>query len=85
MAIPIPPLPEGTRVKVIRGAFPQDPALTGRTGIVVAASEYQTQSLGVVLDGESAPRFFARQELEKLSGPQSLPEREAAKQRRALP
>ena len=85
MAISIPPLPEGTRVKVIQGPFPQDPSVTGRTGVVVASSEYQTQSLGVVLDGESAPRFFARPELERLSEPPRLPEREAAKQRRALP
>ena len=85
MAIPIVALPEGTRVKVIQGAFPQDPALTGRTGTVVSASEYQTQSVGVVLDGESTPRFFARGELEVMSEPARLPEREAAKQRRALP
>lgn len=85
MAIPIAALPEGTRVKVIPGPFPQDPALIGRTGTVVSASEYQTQSVGVVLDGESAPVFFSRRELEVLSEPLRLPEREAAKQRRALP
>ncbi|MGH7467693.1 MAG: hypothetical protein ACRENP_06855 [Longimicrobiales bacterium] len=84
MAIPIV-MPEGTRVKIVRGNFPQDPMLTGRTGLVVQTSEYQTQSVGVVLDGEGAARFFAPHELEVQSEPPRLPEREAAKQRRALP
>jgi hypothetical protein len=84
MAIPIT-LPEGTRVQVVRGPFPQDPALTGRAGTVVQTSEYQPQSVGVVLDGEGAPRFFATSELQVQSEPARLPEREAAKQRRALP
>ncbi len=85
MAIPIPPLPEGTQVKIVPGPYPQDPTVTGRVGTVVSASEYQTQSVGVVLAGESAARFFARGELEVLTEPARLPEREAAKQRRALP
>jgi hypothetical protein len=78
-------MPEGTRVKVVRGPFPQDPALTGRSGTVVSVSEYTKQSIGVVLDGESMPRSFAPTELELQSEPARLPEREAAKQRRALP
>jgi hypothetical protein len=85
MAIPIPPLPEGTRVKVIRGSVPQDPAVLGRSGTVIAASEYYPQSVGVVLDGESAPRYFLRAELEKLEPEQLPPERQAAKKRPALP
>jgi hypothetical protein len=86
MAIPYAKLPEGTRVKVKTGPFPQDPALIGRNGTVVAASEYQAESLGVVLDGESVPRQFAPAELELTKETPLLPpEREAAKQRRALP
>ena len=85
MAIPIAPLPEATRVKVIRGAVPQDPALIGRSGTVTATSEYSPQSVGVVLDGESAPRYFLRGELEKLELEELPPERQAAKKRPALP
>ena len=85
MAIPIAPLPEGTRVKVKRGTVPQDPALIGRSGTVIAVSEYSPQSIGVVLDGESAARYFLRAELE-VGAPESLPpERQAAKKRPALP
>ena len=85
MAIPIAPLVEGTRVRVVQGPFPQDRDLLGKRGTVVVASEYQTQSVGVVLDGESAPRYFARAELEVEQAPALPPEREVAKQRRALP
>ena len=85
MAVPIAVLAQGTRVKVKRSHLPQESALIGRTGTVIAATEYQTQSLGVALDGESAPRYFAPVELEVISDPPQLPEREAAKQRRALP
>jgi len=85
MAIPIAPLPEGAQVRVVQGPFPQDPEFLGKHGTVVAASEYQTQSVGVVLDGESAPRFFARSELEVEEAPKLPPEREVAKQRSALP
>ena len=85
MAIPIAPLLEGTRVRIVQGPFPQDQGLLGKRGTVVAASEYQTQSVGVVLDEESAPRYFARAELEVEQAPTLPPEREVAKQRRALP
>jgi hypothetical protein len=85
MAIPIAPLPEGARVRVVQGPFPQDPALLGRHGTVTVATEYQTQSVGVVLDGESAPRFFSRAELDVAEAPKLPPEREVAKLRRALP
>ena len=85
MAVPIARIPEGTRVRVRRGPVPQDPAVTGRTGVVVAASEYHTQSLGVVLDGERETRFFMPSELEVVEQPALPPEREQAKLRRALP
>lgn len=85
MAIRIAPLPEGTRVKVVRGAVPQDPAVTGRAGVVVSASEYRANQVGVVVDGEALVRFFLPDEVVvtgELPGP---PERELAKQRKALP
>ena len=85
MSIPIPLIPEGTRVKVKRGRLPQDPSLTGRTGTVLAASEYRPQALGVILDGEQALRYFMPDELEVTEELSLPPEREEAKQRRALP
>ena len=86
MAIPWVAVPDGTRVRIIQSAqFPQDPVLLGRTGTVVITSEYHTQSLGVILDGEVEPRYFAPAELEVTKEPALPPEREAAKQRRSLP
>jgi len=85
MTVPMAILPEGTRVKVRRGPLPQDPAVTGRTGFVVQASEYRDNALGVVLDGESATRWFTPGELEVVESIPLPPEREQAKTRRALP
>jgi hypothetical protein len=85
MAIPIATLPEGTRVKIRRGNLPQDPAVLGRTGVVVVATEYRDNAAGVVLDGESALRYFMPGELEVVATPALPPERETAKQLRALP
>jgi hypothetical protein len=86
MAIPWVAVPEGSRVRVIQAPqFPQDPEVLGRAGTVVIASEYHTQSLGVVLDGEREPRYFAPRELETITEPALPPEREEAKTRRALP
>jgi hypothetical protein len=85
MAIRMAALPEGTRVKVRRGQAPQDPAVLGRTGVVVSASEYRDQALGVVLDGESALRYFTPGELEVVDAVPLPPERESAKRLRALP
>jgi hypothetical protein len=85
MAIPMAILPEGTRVRVRRGALPQDPALLGRTGTVVAASEYRDNAVGVVLDGDAAERWFMPGELEVVTEVALAPERESAKRRPALP
>ncbi|NLG61749.1 MAG: hypothetical protein GX539_05845, partial [Candidatus Cloacimonetes bacterium] len=86
MAIPFPPIPAGTRVKIKHGGRPLDGSLIGRTGIVVEASDYRPDRLGVVLDGESQPRWFAPGELEVTEAvPLLPPEREAAKLLRALP
>ena len=85
MSIPIAVLPEGTRVKVRRGTLPQDSAVVGRPGVVVAASEYRNQALGVVLDGESVTRYFTPGELEVVTAVPLPPERESAKAKRALP
>lgn len=85
MAIRIPPLPQGTRVRVIRAGVPQDPELTGRTGTVVATSEYNAHEVGVVLDDDPALRYFLPAELEVTEELPVPPERIAARQRRALP
>jgi hypothetical protein len=85
MAIPWAAVPEGTRVRIRQSFFPQDPTLIGKTGVVVAASEYQTQSIGVALDNSTEVRYFAPAELEVTDAPALPPDREAAKQRRALP
>jgi hypothetical protein len=85
MAIPIPLVPAGARVRVRRGVLPADAALLGLTGTVVSASEYQTNAYGVVLDGEKETRMFSPTELEVVEAEALPPEREAAKQRRALP
>jgi hypothetical protein len=85
MAIRMAALPEGTRVKIRQSHTPQDPALLGRTGVVVAATEYRDQALGVVLDGESTVRYFTPGELEVVQAVPLPPERESAKKLRALP
>jgi hypothetical protein len=85
MAIPMPRLPEGTRVKVVRADVPQDPRLTGRTGYVAVASDYATHALGVILDGDAQILWFMPQELEVTQELALPPEREAARRRRALP
>ena len=86
MAIPWAPVPEGSRVRIKKGVFPQDPTLLGRTGTVVNASEYQTQSVGVALDGTTEVRFFTPEEVEVTGEPAALPpDIEAAKRRRSLP
>jgi hypothetical protein len=85
MAIPIAALPEGTRVKVRRSLAPLDPAVSGRTGVVVRASEYRDHALGVVLDGESALRYFTPGELEVVAAVPLPPERESARLLSALP
>lgn len=85
MAIPFAPLPQGTRVKIHAGTRPLDPALIGRTGVVVEATDYRPDRLGVVLDGESQPRMFGPGELEVTTTVPLPPEREVAKRLRALP
>lgn len=77
-------IPEGSRVRVRRGRFPLDPAVVGRAGTVVSASEYRAYAYGVTLDGEQAVRYFAPEELE-VTSERLPPDREAAKRRRALP
>jgi hypothetical protein len=86
MAIQWAPISEGTRVRVRQtAAFPQDPAVIGRSGTVISASEYQTQSVGVALDDSTEVRHFNPAELEVTAEPALPPDREAAKLRRALP
>lgn len=86
MAIPWVPVPEGTRVRIRQMLeLPQERAVLGQSGTVVSASEYRPEHVGVILDGEVEPRYFSPRELEVTREPALPPEREAAKQRRALP
>lgn len=85
MAIPWARVAEGTRVRIKQAEFPQDPSLTGKTGTVIIASEYNSQSIGVTLDGTTEVKYFAPEELEVTQELALPPDREAAKQRRALP
>ncbi len=85
MTVPIAIIPMGARVRVRRGHLPADAAVVGRTGTVVEASEYNPARYGVALDGEPQVRVFALNELEILHYEALPPERQQAKQRRALP
>lgn len=60
--------PKGTRVRVKRGHYPLDPDLVGRTGVVYDTSPYRPGKYEVVLDGESAVREFAEEELAPAEG-----------------
>jgi hypothetical protein len=60
---------QGTRVRIRRGQFPMDPALSGRSGLIVEYDDYRPQRYGVVLDGEEDVRDFAEDELEPLEAP----------------
>jgi hypothetical protein len=85
MAIRIAPLPEGTRVRVVRSAVPQDPSASGRAGTVMAASEYRHNQVGVQLDGDTGVRFFLPDELEVTQALPLPPERIAARELKSLP
>ncbi len=85
MTVPMAVIPLGARVRVKRGQLPADPALVGRMGTVVEASEYTPARYGVALDGEVQVRVFALGELDIVQYDALPPERQAAKQKRALP
>ena len=85
MGVIVPLIPNGTPVQVRRARWPIDARMTGRTGIVVDASEYSPQRYGVRLEGEEQTRYFRPEELE-VTEPLALPpEQAAARKRRALP
>ena len=56
-------------MRVRRGRFPMDPALVGRTGLIVETDDYRAHRYGVVLDEESSEREFIEDELEPLTAP----------------
>jgi hypothetical protein len=85
MAIRIAPLPEGARVEVVPGNLPQDPAVLGRAGTVVSASEYRHNQVGVLMDGEAMVRWFMPTELRVTAAPPPAPERALARERKPLP
>jgi len=78
-------IPQGTRVRIQRGMLPLDPAVIGRVGTVVDSSEYRAHCYGVALDGDQEVRYFAVDEVEVVEVPALPPDREAARQLRALP
>ncbi|MFW6330322.1 MAG: hypothetical protein ACOC3J_01220 [Gemmatimonadota bacterium] len=79
-------LPHGTRVKVIRGPFPSDPALIGRVGTVVEHSTYYPNKVELSLDGDPRIHTMATSELEVVEGPEAIPpDRAEAKKRLARP
>lgn len=57
----------GTRVRIRQGAFPMDPKLPGRNGMIVEMSAYRQGKYGIQLDGEDTVREFAEDELEPLT------------------
>jgi hypothetical protein len=85
MAIEMARLPEGTRVRIRLGDLPLEDGIAGRTGVVIAASDYAARQLGVMLDGEHGVRMFVPAELEVIEHVPLAPERESAKKRPALP
>ena len=85
MTVPMARIPLGARVRVRRGWVPGDPALLGRLGTVVEASEYTQARYGVALDGEPQLRVFGLGELEVVEYEALQPERQEARQRPALP
>lgn len=85
MAVRIPLIERGARVRVRQGSLPIDPALVGLTGTVVGSSEYRAMRVDVALDQTRETRQFSPAELEVLD-PFYLPaDREDANKRRALP
>ncbi len=56
--------PQGTRVRIRRGRFPLDPALEGRTGVVVRLDPYRPDLYGVLVDGAPGIVELREEELE---------------------
>jgi len=65
MTLHAPLFPQGTRVTVRSGRLPVDSSALGRTGTVVATDDYRPRHYGVLLDGETTPRDFSQDELER--------------------
>jgi hypothetical protein len=59
--------PPGTRVKLVRGSFPMDPSMIGRTGLIVETDDYRPGRYGVQLDGETGVRDVLEEELVPLA------------------
>jgi hypothetical protein len=60
--------PPGTRVELVRGSFPMDPSLVGRSGLVVETDEYRPGRYGVQVDGEAEVRDLLEEELVPVEG-----------------
>jgi hypothetical protein len=57
--------PQGTRVRIRKGSFPLDPALVGRTGMVLDHDRANPHKVNVQLDHEEPVRTFMDFELER--------------------
>lgn len=57
--------PEGTRVRIQKGSFPLEPAVIGRTGMVMNHDRANPHKVNVQLDGEEQLRTFMDFELER--------------------
>jgi hypothetical protein len=57
--------PQGTRVRIRKGPLPLDPALEGRTGLVLGHDRAVPDKVSVQLDGEPRIRAFLDDELER--------------------
>lgn len=77
--------PPGTRIMVRRAGLPLDPALVGRTGVVVMSDEYRPNAYTVLLDGDKEARVLARNEVAATEAAMLSAPRQEAKRRRALP
>jgi hypothetical protein len=55
--------PQGSRVQIQKGSFPLDPAMIGRTGMVLDHDRANPHKVNVQLDGEESIRTFMDFEL----------------------
>ncbi len=63
-----PIFPEGTRVRIQRGAQPLEPEMIGRTGLVIQTDLQRRERYGVIFDGEDRVRTFREDELAREEG-----------------
>lgn len=85
MAVAIPLVPPGARVKVKRGTLPIEASLIGRTGTVVGTTEYDPTHVDVAMDVTGEIRDFSPRELETLEPFELTADQQRASHRLARP